>query len=361
MKFGINLSSALPRPWSPGDEHQLVLDCLRTAVIADDLGFDYLWIGEHHFLEEYHHLSAPETFMGALAMATKTIRLAHGIMTLQPKMNHPVRVAERIALEDHLSNGRIDFGSGRGSGLKEWAGFEIQEPDTKEAWDESLRAILAMWKTDDFAWDGKHFKIPPCNVIPKPFQRPHPPLWLACTNPETQRLAGERGLGSIAFLYAGIDDVAERVKIYKEGIANPSNRFSDQVNDCFAYFANCVVDADEARARELYVISSEKQRAAFTTHGWTSITGTTLRADVKAAAAAKGSGVDWQDVLDRGGSVVGDVKRAVGTLRNYAEIGIDLTVFNVFPGVTGMAEVERNLRVIASSVIPSFREAAKAS
>jgi len=161
MKFGINLSSALPRPWNPGDEHQLVVDCVKTAALADELGFDYFWVGEHHFLEEYHHVSAPETLMGALAMVTKNIRLAHGIMTLQPKMNHPVRAAERIALEDHLSNGRIDFGSGRGSGLKEWSGFEIQEPDTKEAWDESLRAILAMWKTEEFSWHGKYFKIPP--------------------------------------------------------------------------------------------------------------------------------------------------------------------------------------------------------
>ena len=361
MKFGINLSSALPRPWGPGAEHKLIMDCIRTAELADQLGFDYFWVGEHHFLEEYHHVSAPETLMGALAMVTKNIRLAHGIMTLQPKMNHPVRAAERIALEDHLSRGRIDFGSGRGSGLKEWSGFEIEEQGTKEAWDESLRAILAMWRTEEFAWDGKNFKIPLCNVIPKPFQLPHPPLWLACTNPETQRLAGERGMGSIAFLYAGIEDVAERVKIYREGIANPVNRYSSEVNDCFAFFANCVVDADEARAKELYFEASEKQRAAFTTHGWTSITGTTLRAEVKREIANKGSGVDWQDVLERGGSVVGNVQRAVDTLQNYAAIGIDLTVFNVFPGVTGIEEVERNMRVLAGSVLPKFRETVRAA
>ena len=91
MKFGINLSSALPKPWGLGDEEQLVHDCQRAGVLADQLGFDYFWVGEHHFLEEYHHISACEVLMGALAVSTKTIRLAHGIMTLQPQMNHPVR------------------------------------------------------------------------------------------------------------------------------------------------------------------------------------------------------------------------------------------------------------------------------
>jgi alkanesulfonate monooxygenase SsuD/methylene tetrahydromethanopterin reductase-like flavin-dependent oxidoreductase (luciferase family) len=336
------------------------MDCVKTAVLADQFGFDYFWFGEHHFLEEYHHVSAPETLVGALAVATKNIRLAHGIMTLQPKMNHPVRAAERIALADHLSNGRIDFGSGRGSGLVEWGGFEVEAEGTKEAWDESLRAILAMWGTETFSWDGKAFKIPLRNVIPKPLQRPHPPLWLACTNPETQRVAGERGLGSIAFLYAGIDDVAERVKVYKEGIANPKDRFSDEVNDCFAFFANCVVDADEARAKEIYLRDSEAQRAAFTTHGWTSITGTTLRADVRRNAPKKGSGIDWDDVLARGGSVVGNIERAVDTLHRYAQIGIDMTVFNVFPGISGMQEIERNMRILSDHVIPRYRETAPA-
>ena len=355
MKFGINLSSALPRPWAAGDEQALVDDCLRTGVLADQLGFDYLWIGEHHFLEEYHHISACEVFMGALAVSTKTIRLAHGIMTLQPQMNHPVRAAERIALEDLLSHGRIDFGSGRGSGEKEWNGFGIKPENTKAAWEESLRAIVAMWKTEAFSWPGTHFNIPERNIIPKPAQKPHPPLWLACTNPDTQRLAGELGLGSIAFLYAGLDDVAERVALYREGLRNPTNPISEQVNDCFAFFTNCVVDADEGRARDLYLDSSRRQREIFTTAGWTSTTSTTLSAEVKRDIAAKGAGVDWDDILDRKGAVVGNAERAVGTLRAYADIGVDMTVFNVFPAITGMAEVERNLRYLAAEVMPRFR------
>src|SRR5690606_17166704 len=120
----------------------------------------------------------------------------------------------------------------------------------------SLRAIVAMWRTEAFSWNGESFRIPERNIIPKPVQKPHPPLWLACTNPETQRRAGELGLGSIAFLYAGLEDVAERVQIYREGLANPKDPIGDKVNDCFAFFANCVVDADEARARDIYMDSS---------------------------------------------------------------------------------------------------------
>src|SRR5690606_29530014 len=119
-----------------------------------------------------------------------------------------------------------------GSGEKEWAGFEIQPENTKAAWEESLRAIVAMWRTEAFSWNGESFRIPERNIIPKPVQKPHPPLWLACTNPETQRRAGELGLGSIAFLYAGLEDVAERVQIYREGLANPKDPIGDKVNDC---------------------------------------------------------------------------------------------------------------------------------
>ena len=357
MKFGINLSSALPRPWAPGSEERLAHECLRAGVLADELGFDYFWVGEHHFLEEYHHISACEVFMGALAVMTKNIRLAHGIMTLQPKMNHPIRAAERIALEDLLSHGRIDFGSGRGSGEKEWGGFGVQPEGTKEAWEESLRAIVAMWKTETFSWEGEAFSIPERNIIPKPAQMPHPPLWLACTNPETQHRAGELGLGSIAFLYAGLEDVAERVKIYRDGLNNPKNPISTPANDCFAFFTNCVVDADEERAKRIYVESSQRQREIFTTAGWTNTTSSTLSDAVKREIAKKGAGIDWNDLLERRGSVVGNAARAVETIHAYADIGVDMTVFNIFPGITGMAEVERNMRYLADHVIPKYRAA----
>ena len=353
MKFGINLASPLPRPWSEKSEYELFQDAIRISVLADELGFDYLWIGEHHFLEEYHHISAAEVFMGALTMATRKIRLAHGIMTLQPKMNHPVRVAERIACEDLFSGGRVDFGTGRGSGEREWGGFGIDEPETRSSWDESLRAVVAMWQTERFSWDGKHFKIPERNVIPKPLQKPHPPLWLACTNPGTQRLAGERGLGSIAFLYAGLEDVVERIKIYREGLANPKDRFSDLVNDCFAFFPMCVVDKNEARAKQIYLEGSEKQRRVLAPKSWLVINRELL--DEKVRATMRGSGIDWEDILAKRGSVVGSVERAIDTLHAYAEAGIDMTVFNVLPGITGTAEVERNMRVLAQYVLPEFR------
>jgi len=357
MKFGINLSSSLPKPWKPGDEERLAHDCLRAAVLADELGFDYFWIGEHHFLEEYHHMSACEVLMGALAVVTKNIRLAHGIMTLQPKMNHPIRVAERIALEDLLSHGRIDFGSGRGSGEKEWGGFEITPEGTREAWEESLRAIVEMWKTEEFSWKGESFNIPERNIIPKPAQQPHPPLWLACTNPDTQRRAGELGLGSIAFLYAGLADVAERVKIYEEGLANLKNPIGDYVNKHFAFFTNCAVAADEEWAKNHYRETSIRSREVFTTAGWLNTTSSTLREDVKLEIAKKGGfSIDWDDILERRGAVVGNAERAADTIQAFADVGVDQTVFNIFPGIVGIDEVERNLRFLAEHVIPKFRE-----
>lgn len=306
--------------------------------------------GERHFLEGYCHVSAPETFLAALAVLTQRIRLSHGIVTLQPKMNHPIRVAERVACIDLLSHGRVDFGSGRGSGEKERGGFGVQEPETRSAWLESLRAIVAMWQTDRFTWEGEHFSIPERNVIPKPVQQPHPPLWLACTNPDTQRLAGELGMGSLAFLYAGLDDVAERVRIYREALANPKARFTTAVNSEFAFFTGCVLDDDERRAGERFL----EERRRLSQVSWGRLTGGTLKVERPAAVAD-----DAESLIKGRGALVGSPRRAIETIHAYAEAGIDQTVFSISPGMGERGQIERNLRRFAEDVIPAFRGKSK--
>src|SRR5262249_60438560 len=109
MKFGVFISEAMPKPWYPDSEQRAFDMDFELGVLADELGFSYLWISEHHFLEEYCHSSSPELMLAALSRATRSIRLSHGIVDLQPKMNHPIRVAERIATLDLLSHGRVEF------------------------------------------------------------------------------------------------------------------------------------------------------------------------------------------------------------------------------------------------------------
>ena len=173
MRFGIFYEHQLPRPWSDGDEHELYQQALEQVELADRLGIDYVWEVEHHFLEEYSHSSAPEVFLAACSQRTKRIRLGHGIVQLPVEFNHPVRVAERIAALDLVSDGRVDFGTGESSSQAELGGFGVDRDLKRDEWDEALDAITRMFVEVPFAgYDGRFISMPPRNVVPKPVQKP---------------------------------------------------------------------------------------------------------------------------------------------------------------------------------------------
>jgi alkanesulfonate monooxygenase SsuD/methylene tetrahydromethanopterin reductase-like flavin-dependent oxidoreductase (luciferase family) len=203
MKFGIFYEHQLPRPWEEGDEHKLLKDALEQVELADKLGFDYVWEVEHHFLEEYSHSSAPEVFLAACSQRTRRIRLGHGIVALPHQYNHPFRVAERIANLDLVSDGRVEFGTGETSSESELVAFGIERETKRERWAEALEAITRMFAEAPFAgWDGKAIpSMPVRNVVPKPFQKPHPPLWVACSRRETIHLAAEKGIAALSFSF----------------------------------------------------------------------------------------------------------------------------------------------------------------
>src|SRR5690349_7634500 len=180
MKFGIFYEHQLPRPWHPDAERQLFQNALDQVEYADKLGFDMVWEVEHHFLEEYSHSSAPEVFLAACSQRTRNIRLGHGIIQTAPAYNHPARVAERVAMLDLVSGGRVEFGSGESSSEAELGGFGIDQITKREQWLEGLEvAIRCMTETPFGGHDGTCVQIPPRNVVPKPVQTPHPPLWVA--------------------------------------------------------------------------------------------------------------------------------------------------------------------------------------
>lgn len=202
MRFGLFYEHQLPRPWSEGAEERLLADALEQIELADRLGFHSVWLVEHHFLEEYSHSSAPEVFLAAAAQRTSQLRLGHGIVQLPPPVNHPARIAERIATLDLVSGGRVEFGTGEGSSQAELGGLGVPRDLKREQWDEALDAVTRMFVEEPFAgYDGTWIKLPPRNVIPKPKQKPHPPLWVACSRRETILLAGRKGLGALSFSF----------------------------------------------------------------------------------------------------------------------------------------------------------------
>jgi len=202
MKFGIFYELQLPKPWGADDERQLVQDALDQVELADRLGLDYAWAVEHHFLEEYSHCSASDVFLAAAAARTKRIRLGHGIRQVIPNYNHPARTAEAIAMLDLVSNGRAELGIGEGATRLELGGFSIPAKEKRAMSLEAAEQIANMMVMTPYpGFEGRSFKMPCRNVIPKPVQKPHPPMWMACTNRDTIKIAASLGLGALAFSF----------------------------------------------------------------------------------------------------------------------------------------------------------------
>ena len=222
MRFGIFYEHQLPRPWGPDSEHRLLSDALEQVELADRAGIDYVWEVEHHFLEEYSHSSAPEVFLAAASQRTSRIRLGHGIVQAPSAVNHPARIAERVATLDLVSDGRVEFGTGESSSASELGGFGVPREAKRAMWEETLDAVTRMFTEEPFAgYDGQFLRMPPRNVVPKPLQKPHPPLWVACSRRETIHLAARSGIGALSFSFAEPEDAAHWVTEYYDLIGSP--------------------------------------------------------------------------------------------------------------------------------------------
>jgi alkanesulfonate monooxygenase SsuD/methylene tetrahydromethanopterin reductase-like flavin-dependent oxidoreductase (luciferase family) len=221
MRFGIFYEHQLPRPWEPGSEHRLLSDALEQVELADRSGLDYVWEVEHHFLEEYSHSSAPEVFLAAASQRTRRIRLGHGIVQAPSAVNHPARIAERVATLDLVSGGRVEFGTGEASSAAELGGFGVSREAKRAMWAETLDAVTRMFVEQPFAgYDGDFLTMPPRYVLPRPLQRPHPPLWVACSRRETIHLAARSGIGALSFSFVEPEDAAHWVGEYYDLIAS---------------------------------------------------------------------------------------------------------------------------------------------
>ncbi|HXY27692.1 MAG TPA: LLM class flavin-dependent oxidoreductase, partial [Acidimicrobiales bacterium] len=225
MEFGIfNAACVLPRyadRHGKSAEHDRIMDEVAFIEAADRAGFKYTWASEHHFLTQYSHLSDSESFLAFVAARTNNIHIGSGIFNITPPVNHPARIAERVAMLDHLSEGRFEFGTGRGSSTTEQAGFGITDPElTRAMVAETLPQIVRMWKDEPYSYEGTFFSIPPRNVLPKPYSDPHPPIWMAAGSPGTFDLAAELGVGVLCFGFSTPDQLTPLVARYKEKIGD---------------------------------------------------------------------------------------------------------------------------------------------
>jgi alkanesulfonate monooxygenase SsuD/methylene tetrahydromethanopterin reductase-like flavin-dependent oxidoreductase (luciferase family) len=367
------------------DEHRTIHDTIEQVVLADAVGFHTAWFVEHHFLETFSLSTAQDVLFGALSQRTQRIRLGYGAAILP--YHHPVMVAERVALVDHLTNGRIEFGSGRG-GSFEQVGFGVDPRDSRDRWDESLAAIARVWTgPKEFSWDGKFWQVPPRTVVPKPLQRPHPPMWLATSQLAGAELAADRGLGVLAVVPGAPAQIAPDIAAYRERIrrCRPVGAF---VNEQWADFVIGHCGSDNRAAVNLGAAALK----AFLAPGrpYTKANDDTYRALLRQwggvpdhlkkqfgrylepqVGAATGGGdalvqtagsslaiweqFDPEILAERGIIIAGDPGSCIEGIRQHEAAGADEMLILMQTDVVPHEQVMRSIETFGHEVIPAFQ------
>jgi len=253
MRFGVFYELQLPKPWDESAEHRIIQEAVEQVQLADRLGIDHAWAVEHHFLDEYSHCSASDVFLTALAAKTENIRVGFGIRHVIPKYNHPARTAESVAMLDLVSDGRVEFGIGEGASRLELHGFGIKAKEKHDLALEAAEQIANMMVMDPYpGYEGPGFSMPCRNVLPKPLQKPHPPMWMACTNRKTLEVAARNGLGALAFTFVDPEAARSWAKTYYDIIkSDECVPLGHTVNANLAMVAGFSLheDAEEGRRR----------------------------------------------------------------------------------------------------------------
>lgn len=360
MKFGVFYELQLPKPWNEGDEHRLFHEALEQIVLADRLGYDHAWEVEHHFLDEYSHSSAPEVFLAAAASVTKNIRLGHGIRQVIPNYNHPARTAEGLATLDIMSNGRVEFGIGEGATRLELGGFNIPAKEKRAMAIEAGEQIANMMVLDPYpGFEGKYFSMPCRNVLPKPVQHPHPPMWMACTNRDTIRVAASLGVGALAFSFVDPEEAKNWSDIYYGIIKSEECRpIGHSVNANIAMVSNFSLhhDREEAIRRghegfEFFGYALNALVAHDTVPGRTDMWGDYIKA----------RGNRTQEVIDAAKRAEA-IATGIGTpddmrahLRAFQDAGVDQVIFMQQAGRNKHEHICESLELFAKEVMPEFK------
>jgi alkanesulfonate monooxygenase SsuD/methylene tetrahydromethanopterin reductase-like flavin-dependent oxidoreductase (luciferase family) len=350
MQFGIFYEHQMPRPWGDGDEHRLCREALAQVELADRLAIEYVWEVEHHFLEEYSHSSAPEVFLAACSQRTRSIRLGHGIVLMPPAYNHPARVAERIATLDLVSDGRVEWGTGQSSSRIELEGFNVDPAEKREMWLEAVRETARMLALNPYpGFQGSYFSMPPRNVVPKPLQKPHPPLWVACSNRETIRHAARLGIGALTFAFVEPEEARHWVEEYYRIFKTDCEPIGLAVNPNIAMVTGfmCHEDSDVAVTRGL-------EGFQFFAYGLSHyyLTGTHVPGVTDLWHA-------FQQNRPRGRGPTGGIgspDEVRANLEQFEAAGVDQVVFVQQAGNNRHDHICESLELFAAQVLPAFKE-----
>ena len=385
MKF--SLAYEMQRPML--DDHAVIEETIEQCILADEMGFDAVWFVEHHFLTTFSESPRPEVIFGALSRLTKRIHLGFGVVILP--YHHPVRVAERVAMVDQLSHGRVEFGTGR-SAPYEQLGMGIDPRDTREMWDESLSMIPKIWESDYFEFEGKFWNVPARQVLPKPYQKPHPPIWVAALQPSTYELAAQKGIGVMALGVNAPSVLEPEIAKYKTTIkeADPVGAFVNNqwLSSCFGLCGEDGKATRELSAQSLKTffgpgrpyVQDQKDIYARLLEQWGGVPEHLVQnfaryVDVKETSASANGGeassldlsggsalaqkiweeFDADTMAERGIIVAGDPEACIKGAKLHEATGVDELQFLMATETVGHDEVMKSIEMFEKYVIPEFR------
>ncbi|MGZ4800043.1 MAG: LLM class flavin-dependent oxidoreductase [Acidimicrobiia bacterium] len=358
MEFGIFHSGHVPTQASADAqrrlEHRRLHDEAAVAVTGDGNGFKYSWFTEHHFLEEYSHVSASEVLMGYVAARTERVHLGSGIFNLTPPVNHPARVAERVSMLDHLSNGRFEFGTGRGSSSTEYQGFGIPDAEmTRDLFDEALPEVVRILREAPYEHDGRGFSMPPRSVLPRPWTVPHPPLWLACGSPTTFEKAGRLGMGALCFTMGDPEDLAPLIETYKDAISRCTEPVGAYVNDNVACVSMllCLNDRERALDQFLHMGAANYQSLVVR---WLDSIPLPVDIDRQSFSVPEPSVDELRESIDAGRRSVGTPEDVARSVDRWRGAGADQLIFGVLNNTLPLEVAQESIETFGRQVIPAY-------
>jgi alkanesulfonate monooxygenase SsuD/methylene tetrahydromethanopterin reductase-like flavin-dependent oxidoreductase (luciferase family) len=363
---------------TPELERQTIHNCIEQALYAEEVGFDAIWAVEHHTLVEYSHMSAPEIFLTAVAAQTKRIRIGHAAVCMPFNYNHPARVAERAAMLDIISNGRLNLGAARGGTVMEMSLCGVDPELTTAQVKEALRFIGHCWREDTIEWESDLLSIHPPpdrprhTVVPRPVQTPHPPLYLACTNPQTVKAAAAYGVAPMILGFGGPESIASTRKIYDEACASrdvddvvsPGHINNEFVALCPTFLMDDREKAQQVGARALRFFAEaishwSAPNGVAPTHGTDKVDNVAFCREKLALAReaiARGEAPPTAaSPLYNIDHAIGDRDTAIEYVKKLEEAGVTDVMCLIQMGTLTQDQQLETIRIFGEEVIPVFR------
>ncbi|MEZ4280855.1 MAG: LLM class flavin-dependent oxidoreductase [Myxococcota bacterium] len=374
------------------DASRLLAETLEQVRLADALGYGCWWSVEHHTSPGFSMSSAPDLWLAVLSQHTQRIRLGSAGILSPFEINHPIRVAERAAFIDVLSGGRLELGLAR-SGGAEWETFGVDPTTTTASLEEALRMLPRIWAPGEFEWKSDLVRVPPREIVPKPVQKPHPPLWQTVSTPVSSESAGRLGVGLLAAApLATLEYIREQIEAYDRGLAaceRPAGAFVNAQRAVFVlvHCAPTRQEVVESRAAEaaLWFMNAAPFTFRVARDNWFNIVRGSATQSAAGSPALEGPerGPTPEELADpnptirllhrqRAGlpidpeealaaveviptAVIGDVDHCRRKLRAIEALGVDRLLCLMQFGPLPHARVLRSLQTLGESVLPELR------